>query len=93
MAFYISVHVGSSYLLAVVSGVLHTQQVDVGPSIQVSVLSANTTIPGIPWLALTAVHGLGEDAQVDTVCIFIAVVATVLARVAGLANLKQITES
>lgn len=93
MAFCISAHVGSGYLLAVVGGVFHTQQVCVGPSVQVSVLSANTTIPGIPWLALAAEHGLREDAQVDAVCIFMAVVATILTRVTGFANLKKITEN
>lgn len=93
MAFCISVHVGPGYLLAVVGGVLHTQQVSVGPSIQITVLSANMTIPSISWLALTAEHGLRVDAQVDAVCIFMAVMATILARVAGFANLKKITES
>lgn len=89
MAFFISVHVGSGYLLAVVGSILHTQQVSVGPSVEVTVLSANMAIPSIPWLALTTEHGLGENAQVDTVCIFIAVVATILARVTGCANLKR----
>lgn len=79
--------VGAVILLAVVGGVLHTQQVSVGPSIQVTVLSANTAIPGIAWLALAPEHGFGEDAQVDAVCIFMTVVATVLARITGSANL------
>lgn len=82
----------SGYLLAVVGGVLHTDEVGVGPSIQVAVLSADTTIPGIPWLALAAEHGLGVDAQVDAVCVFMAVVATILARVTRFANLKKIIE-
>jgi len=42
-------------------------QVSVGPSVQVTVLSANMAIPSIPWFALAAEHGLGEDAQVDAV--------------------------
>lgn len=79
--------VGAVILLAVIGGVLHTHQVSVGPSIQVTVLSANTAIPGIPWLALTPEHGLGEDAQIDAVCIFMTVVATVFARITGSANL------
>lgn len=45
------------------------------------------TIASIPRLALTAEHGLGVDAQVDAVCIFMAVVATILAWVTGFANL------
>lgn len=89
MAFCTSVHVGSGYLFAVVGSILHTQQVSIGPSIQISVFSANMAIPSIPWLALTSEHGFGVDAQVDTVCIFIAVVATILARVTGCANLKR----
>lgn len=80
---------GCGYLLAVISGVFHTQQVIVGPSIQVTVLSTNASIPSIPWLALTAEHGLGEDSQVDTVCIFIAVVASVFAGVTRSTNLKK----
>lgn len=83
---------GAGYLLAVVGSILHTQQVNVGPSIQIAVLSANTAVPSIPWLTLAAEHGFGEDTQVDAVCIFIAVVATILARVTGCANLKKITE-
>lgn len=79
--------VGAVILLAVVGSILHTQQVLVGPSIQVSVLSANMAIPSIPWLALASEHRVGVDAQVDAVCIFIAVVATILARVTGCANL------
>lgn len=83
---------GLAYLLAVISGIFHTRQVSVGPSIQVAVLSANASIPGISWLALTAEHRLGEDTQVDAVCIFMAVVASVLARVARNANLRKITD-
>lgn len=78
---------GAVILFAVIGGVLHTEQVSVGPSIQITVLSANTAISCISWLALTAEHGLREDAQVYAVCIFMAVVATVLARVTGFANL------
>lgn len=72
-----------------VGGIRHTHQVSVWPSVKVGVLSANMAVPGIPWLALTAEHGVGVDAQVDAVCIFMAVVATILARVAGFANLKE----
>lgn len=76
------------YLLAVVGGVLHAHQVCVWPSIEVSVLAANVSVSSIAWSALAAEHSLGVDAQVDAVCVFVAVVATVLARVAGFANLK-----
>lgn len=82
---------GSAYLLAVVGGVLHTMQVNVWPSVKVTVLSADTAVPSVPWLALAAVHGLGKDAQVDAVCIPMAVVAPVLAGVTGFADLTKIT--
>lgn len=83
---------GLDYLLAVISGIFHTEEVSVGPSIQVTVLSAYASVPSISWLAFAAEHGLREDAQVDAICIFMAVVASVLARVAGSANLKKITD-
>lgn len=90
MGFGNYVRVGSGYLLAVVGSILHTHQVSVGPPVQVTVLSTNTSIPGIPWPALTAEHGLGEDTQVDAVCISVAVVRTILTRVTRLANLNKI---
>ena len=78
-----------AYLLAVVGSVLHTQQLCVGPSIQVSILSTDVAIASISWLALAAEHGIREDAQVHAVGIFIAVVAPVLARITRLADLKE----
>lgn len=91
-ALSMSANVEFGYLLAVVGGILHTHQVSVWPSVKVSVLSANMAISSIAWLALTAEHGVRVDAQVDAVCIFMAVVATILARVAGFANLKEIPQ-
>ena len=85
--------VGCGYLLAMVGGVLHTHKVSVGPSIQVSVLSTNMTIPSITWLALTAEHGLRVDTQIHTLCVFVTVVATIQARVAGFANLKKVPQN
>lgn len=72
-----------------VGGVLHAHQVGVWPSIEVSVLAANVPVPGVAWSALAAEHGLGVDAQVDAICVFMAVVAPVLAGVAGFANLRE----
>lgn len=89
VACFILVLVGPGYLLAVVGGILHAQQVSVGPSVQVTVFSANATVAGVSRLALAAKHGLGEDTQVDAVCIFVAVVATILAGIAGFANLGE----
>lgn len=80
------------YLLAVVGGILHTHQVVVGPSVQVAVLSTNMTVSCVARFALTAEHGLAVDAQVNAVCIFVAVVAAILARIPGLANLEGIHE-
>lgn len=91
-ALSMSANVEFGYLLAVVGGVLHTHQVSVWPPVKVGVLSANMAVPSISWLALTAEHGVGVDTQVDAVCIFMAVVATILARVAGFANLKEIPQ-
>lgn len=85
-----SVLLGSDYLLAVVSGVLYTYQVSVRPTIQISVFATNAAVPSISWLALTAVHRLRVDAQIDAVCISMAVMATILARVTRFANLKEI---
>lgn len=72
-----------------VGSILHTQQVIVGPSIQVSIFSTDVAVAGISWLALAAEHGVREDAQVDTVGVFVAVVAPILARVTRLADLKK----
>lgn len=72
-----------------VGGVLNAHQVGIWPSIQVSVLAANVSVSGVAWSALTSEHCLGVDAQVDAVCVFMAVVAAILARVAGFANLKE----
>lgn len=71
-----------------VGGILHTHQVGIWPSVQVTVLTANVSVPGVAWSALAAEHGLGVDTQVDAVCVFMAVVAAILAGVAGFANLK-----
>ena len=83
----------SAYLLAVVGGVLHTHQVVVGPSVQVAVLSTNVAISCVPGFALTAEHGLAVDAQVNAVCISVAVVAAILTRITGLANLEGFHEN
>lgn len=92
IAFGVSFYVGSGYLFAVIGRILHTQQVSVWPSIQISVFSTYPAIPSIAWFALAAEHGLGEDAQVDAISIFMAVMATISAWVAGNTNLKKITD-
>lgn len=71
-----------------VGGVLHAHQVGVWPSIEVSVLATNVSVSSVAWSALAPEHSLGVDAQIDAVCVFMAVVAAILAGVAGFANLK-----
>lgn len=75
-------------LLAVVGGVFHTEQVRVGPSIQVRVFSTDVSVPCVARPAFTAEHGLREETQVDAVGVLVTVVAAVLARVTRSANLE-----
>lgn len=76
-----------TYLLAVICGILHTDQVRVGPTVQVSVLAANVTVSSKSRLALAAEHGVGEVPQVVASGVLVAVVATVQTGVAWCANL------
>lgn len=64
-----------------VGGICNTKEITVRPAIQVSVLTTYVPIASIARLALTAVHGIREDAQVDAVGMFVAVMGPVLARV------------
>lgn len=86
-------HLVPSYLLAVVGGILDTQQVVVGPSIKIAVLSTDMTVACIARSALTAEHGLTVDSQVNAVCIFMAVVASILTRITRFAHLEGIHEN
>ena len=80
-------------LLAVVGGVLHAEQVLVGPPVQVRVLPADVAVAGVARLALAAEHGVGEDAQVDAVGVLVAVVAAVQTRVARRADLEHVKQT
>lgn len=82
-----------SYLLAVVGGILDTHQVVVGPSVKIAVLSTDMAVSCIPRSALTAEHGLAVDSQVNAVCIFMAVVASILTRITWFAHLEGIHEN
>lgn len=75
------------YLLAVVGGVLHTDQVWIGPAIEIRVLSTDMAVASIARLAFTTVHGIGEVSKVVTACIFIALVASVEAGITRSADL------
>lgn len=75
-------------LFAVVGGVLHADQVSVGPSVQVRVLSADVSVASVARFALAAEHGVGEMSQVVAACVFVAVVASVEAGITGRAHLQ-----
>lgn len=75
-----------------VGGVLHTNQVSVGPSIQIGVLSTDMAITSIARLALTAVHGIGKVSEVVTAGIFVAVVASIEAGITRRAHLEGVKE-
>lgn len=75
-------------LFAVVGGVLHADQVSVGPSVQVCVLSADVSVASVARFALAAEHGVGEMSQVVAACVFVAVVASVEAGITGRAHLQ-----
>lgn len=77
----------AAYLLAVVGGVFHTEEVRVWPAVQVWVFSADVTVPSIAWFTFAAVHDVGEDSQVDAVGILITVMGAVLTWVSRCADL------
>lgn len=76
-----------AHLLAVVGGVLHADQVGVGPPVQVRVLSADVAVASVAGFALAAEHGISEVSQVVAACVLIAVVAPVQAGITGRAHL------
>lgn len=76
------------YLFAVVGGIFHTNQVSIGPSIQICVLTTDMTIASISRLALAAVHGISKMSKVVTTGIFVAIVASIEAGVTGRAHLR-----
>ena len=76
-----------AYLLAVVGGVLHAHQVSVRPSVEIGVLPADVSVPGVARLALAAEHWVSKVSQVVTAGVLVAVVASVQARVAGRTHL------
>lgn len=75
------------HLDAVVGSIGGTDQVAVGPAVQVRVLPADKPIACIAYLALALVHGVAEVAQVDALRMPVAVVCLVLTRVFRLAHL------
>lgn len=77
------------YLFAVVGGVLHTNQVSIGPSIQIRVLSTDMAIASIAGLALAPVHGIGKVSEVVTAGIFVAVMASIKAGITGCTHLES----
>lgn len=79
-----------SYLLAVVGGVLNTVEITVGPAIQVSVLSTYITITSIAWLAFAAKHDVRENAQINTIGLFVTVMAAIFTWVPWCTDLEEI---
>lgn len=77
------------YLFAVVGCVLHTNQVSVGPSIQICVLPADMAISSIARLALAAEHGICEVSKVVTAGVFVAVMTSIKAGITGRAHLQN----
>lgn len=77
------------YLFAVIGGVLHANQISVGPSIQIGVLSADMAVASIAWLALAAVHLIGEVSEVVAAGVFVAVVASIQAGITWRAHLER----
>lgn len=71
-----------------VGGVLHTDQVLVGPSVQVRVLTTDVSVSSIARLTLTAVHGVGKVSQVVTAGVLVAVVAPIQAGVTWCTHLE-----
>lgn len=79
----------TTYLFAVVSSILHTDQFSIGPPIQVCVLSTDMAVSSITGSALTAVHRICKVPKVIATGIFVAVVASIKAGIAGCANLES----
>lgn len=72
-----------------VGSVLHTNQVSVGPSIQICVLSADMAVASVARFALAAVHGIGKVPQVVTAGVLVAVVASIEAGITGRTHLES----
>lgn len=79
----------NAYLFAVVGSILHTNQVSIGPSIQICVLSTDMAIASVARFALAAVHGISEVSEVVAAGVFVAVVASVEAGITGCAHLEN----
>lgn len=79
----------TTYLLAVVSSILHTNQVSIGPSIQICILATDMAVSSITGPALAAVHGICKVSKVVAAGIFVAVMASIKAGIAGCAYLDS----
>lgn len=72
-----------------VGGILHTDQVSVGPPIQIGVLATDVSVARVAGLALTAVHGVGKMSQVVTTGVFVAVVTSIETGITRRAHLER----
>lgn len=72
-----------------VGGIFHTNQVSVGPSIQIGVLTTDVSVTRIAGLTLTAVHGISKVSQIVTTGILVALMASIKTRIARCAHLEK----
>lgn len=72
-----------------VGGILHANQVSVGPPIQICVFATDVSVACVAGLTLTAVHGIGKMSQVVAAGIFVAVVASIETGITRCAHLEN----
>lgn len=77
------------YLLAVVGCISAAHEVLIGPAVQIRVLSTDEAVPSVTSATLALVHGVAEVADVNALCMFVAVMGFVLARILGFAHLNE----
>lgn len=77
------------YLLAVVGCISAAYEVLVGPTVQIGVLATDEAVPSVTSATLALVHGVAEVADVNALCMFVAVMGFVLARILGFAHLNE----
>lgn len=77
------------YLLAVVGCISAAHEVLIGPTVQIWVLSTDEAVPSVTGATLTLVHGVAEVADVNALCMLVAVMGFLLARILGFTHLNE----
>lgn len=77
------------YLLAVVGCISAAHEVLIGPAVQIRVLSTDEAVPGVTGATLALVHGVAEVADVNALCMFVAVMGFFLAGILGFTHLNE----